>query len=223
MAFFLYRWYHVVHPFFRTAVPLFVPLVCSTVVLVRLVLQTCKGKGHRANLSQREPTNTPQPQKARLSERIKWKIEYDYTYYKVYDGSGVLAGYFFPHYGSIVPEEKEDEIIEQMNKRHEGIQEGTLLVPMAKLDLLDHEEGVDIDYAIGSLEVNVARSKMWKEWLAKSAREFSVFGAKVHTAREDRNMLSLAIGLSGRITLGEKEVKEFLKPLLDKLHEDGLL
>lgn len=158
-----------------------------------------------------------------MPDKVKWKVEYDYTYYKVYDSSGSLAGYFFPHYGSIVPEEKEEDIIEQMNKRHEDVQEGTLLVPMAKLDLLDHEEGVDIDYAIGSLEVNLARSKVWKEWFVRNAKEFSLFGSSVHTAREDRNMLSMAIGLSGRITLGEKEVKEFLKPLLDRLHEDGLL
>lgn len=158
-----------------------------------------------------------------MPDRIKWKVEYDYTYYKVYDGSGDLAGYFFPHYGSIVPEEKEDEIIEQMNRKHEDVHEGTLLVPMAKLDLLDHEEGTDIDYAIGSLEASLARSNEWKGWMAKHAGEFSVFGSSVHTAREDRNMLSIAIGLKGRITLGEKEVKEFLAPLLDRLHQDGLL
>ena len=150
-------------------------------------------------------------------------MEYDYTYYKIYDGSGGLAGYFFPHYGSIVPEEREDEIIEKMNKMHEGIQEGTLLVPMAKLDLLDREEGVDMDYAIGSLEANLARSRAWKEWLIKNAKEFSLFGSTVHTAREDRNMLSIALGMTGRIILGEKEIREFLTPILDKLHADELL
>ncbi len=158
-----------------------------------------------------------------MPDRIRWKVEYDYTYYKVYDGEGGLAGYFFPHYGTIVPEEKEDEVIEQMNRRHETVDEGTLLVPMAKLDLLDHEEGVDIDYAIGSLEANLARSKVWKEWVTKNSKEFSVFGSSVHTAREDRNMLSISIGFAGRITLGEKEVKEFLAPVLDRLHQDGLL
>jgi hypothetical protein len=211
-------------PFFRA----FVWIVSHwylvvVVVLVRGVLQTCKEKVYRANLSQREPTNNPQGQKVRLHDMIRWKIEYDYSYYKVYDGSGQLAGYFFPHYGSIVPEEKEDEIIEQMNKRHEDVHEGTLLVPMAKLDLLDREEGVDIDYAIGSLEANLARSKEWKEWITKNTKEFSLFGSTVHTAREDRNMLSIALGMAGRIKLGEREVKEFLIPILDKLHEDGLL
>ena len=158
-----------------------------------------------------------------MLNRIKWKVEYDYTYYKVYDGNGGLAGYFFPHYGSIAPEEKEDQIIELMNKRHEDVREGTLLVPMAKLDLLDHEKGVDIEYAIRSLEANLARSKTWREWVAKNGKEFSVFGTAIYTAREDRNMLSIAIGVAGRITLGEKEVKEFLMPLLDRLHQNGLI
>ncbi len=158
-----------------------------------------------------------------MPDKIKWKVEYDYTYYKVYDGNGGLAAYFFPEYGSIVPEEKEDEVLEQMNKNHESVSEGTLLVPMAKLDLLDHEKGIDIDYAIGSLEANLERSKAWKAWAAKNSKEFSIFGSSVHTAREDRNMLSIALGLEGKITLGEREVKEFLAPVLDRLHHDGLL
>lgn len=155
--------------------------------------------------------------------RIKWQVEYDYTYYKVYDDKDALAGYFFPEYGSIVPEEREDEIIEKMNKDHDKVHEGTLLVPMVKLDLLDHEEGADVDYVVASLDANLVRVRFWKEWLAKNAKALSIFGARVYTAREDRNMLSVAIGAKGAITLGEKEVKEFLTPLLDRLHEDGLL
>lgn len=156
-------------------------------------------------------------------DRVKWKIEYDYTYYKVYDGKGHLAGYFFPHYGQIVPEEKEDEVIEKMNKAHDTVPEGTLLVPMAKLDLLDREDGLDLGSAIASLEANLARTKFWDGWLKENARQFSIFGSTVYTAREDRNMLSIALGISRDFTLGEKEVKEALTPLLDQLHADGLL
>ena len=158
-----------------------------------------------------------------MQEQMKWKIEYDYTYYKVYDDRDALAGYFFPEYGSIVPEEKEDEIIEKMNKDHEKVHEGTLLVPMVKLDLLDHEEGEDVDYVIASLDANLVRVRFWKDWLASNAKDFSIFGARVYTAREDRNMLSVAVGVKGDITLGEKQVKEFLTPLLDRMHEDKLL
>ncbi len=158
-----------------------------------------------------------------VGDRIKWKIEYDYTYYKVYDDADALCGYFFPEYGEIVPEEREDEIIEKMTKDHERVHEGTLLVPMVKLDLLDHEEGTDIDYVIASLDANLVRVRFWKDWLARNSKDFAIFGSSVYTAREDRNMLSVAVGVKGVITLGEKQVKEFLTPLLDRMHQDKLL
>lgn len=199
---------------------------CVLTLVVRLVvLQTCSVRGDRSNLSQQFPykqiidIDIP----CRLQDRIKWKVEYDYNYYKVYDGKGHLAGYFFPHYGQITPEDKEDEIVAKMNKNHEIVSEGTLLVPMAKLDLLDHEVGLNINDAIGSLEANLARTKMWRDWLQKNAPQFSIFGASVYTAREDRNMLSIAMGIGKEMTLGEKEIKELLTPMLDRLHADLLL
>lgn len=154
--------------------------------------------------------------------KIKWKVEYDYHLYKVYDNNGHLAGYFFPNYGDIRPAEKEDEVIEKMNKAHDTVPEATLLVPMVKLDVFD-KEWMDMDYVVSSLEVNLERIKVWKDWLHRNAKQYSVAGASVHTAREDRNMLSIALGLVAQIRLGEKEVKDFLAPLLDRLHEDGLL
>ena len=152
-----------------------------------------------------------------------WKTEYDDSLYKVYDWDGNLAGYMFPHYGDIEPKESEDEIIDEMNKSHAEAQEATLLLPMAKLALLDNHEGMDIDYVISSLEANTDRAGTWKKWLHDNAKSFKIVGAAVHTAREDRNMLSIALGIVSPFKLGEKEVKEFLSPLLNKLHEDGLL
>ena len=64
---------------------------------------------------------------------------------------------------------------------------------------------------------------MWKKWIRDNGRSFNIVGSAVHTAREDRNMLSIALGIAATITLGEKEVRDFLSPLLEKLHEDGLL
>lgn len=153
----------------------------------------------------------------------KWKIEYDDTLYKVYDGGGNLAGYLFPEYGDIEPKDREDEIIDELNKAHADVTEATLLLPMVKLGLLDNHEGMDIDYAISSLEASGARAGAWKKWLRDNAKSFSIVGAAVHTAREDRNMLSIALGIVATIKLDEKEMRDFLLPLLDKLHEDGLL
>ena len=153
----------------------------------------------------------------------KWKIEYGDTLYKVYDWNGNLTGYFFPQYGGAEKEEKEDEIIDELNKTHSDIQEATLLLPMVKLNLLDKHEGMDIDLVISSLEANTERAGNWKKWLHDNANSFKIFGAAVYTAREDRNMLSIALGIVTTIKLGESEVRDFLSPLLDKLHNDGFI
>jgi hypothetical protein len=152
-----------------------------------------------------------------------WKSEYDDTLYKVYDWDGNLAGYFFPEYGDIEPKDREDEIIAELNKTHSEAEEGTLLLPMVKLNLLDNHAGMDVDYVVSSLEANAGRVNTWKKWLQDNSKSFKIVGAAVHTAREDRNMLSIALGIISPFKLGEKEVREFLSPLLNKLHEDGLL
>ena len=158
-----------------------------------------------------------------FGRKASWKAEYEDSLYKIFDWDGNLAGYFFPHYGDLQPKDKEDEIIEELNRTRSQVQEATLVLPMVKLGLLDNQDGMDIDYVISSLETNSIRTSAWKKWLVQNAKPFGIFGAQCHTAREDRNMLSIALGIQASITLGEKEVAEALIPLLDKLHADGLL
>ena len=97
------------------------------------------------------------------------------------------------------------------------------MVPMLKLNLLDVQEGIDLDYAIDSLETNLERTRLWKRWIADNHRELNIVGSGVYTAREDRNMLSVVLGIGSDFTLGEVEVVTKLAPLLDNLHEVGLL
>jgi hypothetical protein len=151
----------------------------------------------------------------------KWKAEYDDTLYKIYDWDGNLAGYLFPTYKDI--ETKDEEVIVELNRIHAQVTEGTLLLPMVKLNLLDNNEGIDIDYVISSLQANIERTNRWKEWLHDNAEPFNIADSAVYTAREDRNMLSISLDIVETFNLGEKEVRDFLSPLLDKLHEDGLL
>ena len=169
----------------------------------------------------------------RDNKKSKWKTEYEYSIYKVYDSEKKLAGYFFPQYSSLQRqrtsskqqerEEEEDKIIERMNEAHEKVRGGNLMVPMLRLNLLDNTEGVDLDYIIETLDVNLQRAKIWKEWLETNHTEFAISGAALYTAREDRNMLSIALGIDLEMTLGEKELGINLTPLLDKLHTDGML
>jgi hypothetical protein len=153
----------------------------------------------------------------------KWKAEYDDRLYKIYDWGGNLAGYMFPAYRDIEHKEDDEEIIAELNRIHAQVTQGTLLLPMVKLNLLDNSEGMDMDYVISSLEANTERTNRWKKWLHDNAEPFSIAGSAVYTAREDRNMLSIALGIVATFSLGEKEVRDFLSPLLDKLHADGLL
>ena len=85
--------------------------------------------------------------------------------------------------------EEEDKFIERMNQAHKKIRGGNLMVPMLRLD---NTEGVDLDYVIEALDINVQRAKTWKEWLELNHKEFGISCATIYTAREDRNMLSIA-------------------------------
>jgi len=164
------------------------------------------------------------------NKKSKWKMEYEDTIYKIYDWDRTLAGYFFPKYDLVETtndeediDGEEEELIEKLNKSHEKVRGGNILFPMIKLNLLDKEEGIDLDYTIDSLEQNLQRSRAWRQWLQQNHRKFAIIGNAVCTSREDRNMLSIVLGVDSNIILGEKETLTALTPLLDELHEVGLL
>ena len=162
----------------------------------------------------------------------KWNLEYEDTVYKIYDWNKDLAGYFFPRYDALLDRQSGDdnenldsqtEVIEKMNKHHQRIDGGQLMLPMIKLGLLDHEEGLDLDYVIDALEASVQRTKMWKGWLERNDREFGIIGVAAYTAREDRNMLTIVFDMHLIMVLGEKEIARSLTPLLNKLRLDQML
>jgi hypothetical protein len=156
-------------------------------------------------------------------KKSKWKMEYEDTIYKIYDWNSNLAAYFYPNYDLVETTENEDEFIEKLNQSHQNVRGGNILFPMIKLNLLDKEEGIDLDYTIVALEQNLQRIKVWKEWLVQNDRKFAITGNVVFASREDRDMLSIALGIDSNIILGEKEALVALTPILDELHEAGLL
>jgi hypothetical protein len=156
--------------------------------------------------------------------KSKWKIEYDNTFYKIYDWNGNLAAYFFPAYElEETTEEEDDELIEKLNEEHQNVRGGNLLFPMAKLNVLDKEEAIDLNYTILALEQSLQRIKVWKQWLLQNHEKFQITGNGVYTSREDREMLSIALGIRSEIILGEKEILFRITPLLDELNKSGLL
>jgi len=157
------------------------------------------------------------------NKRSKWKMEYEDTIYKIYDWNKNLTAYFFPNYNLVEDSENEDEIIEKLNQSHQNVRGGNILFPLIKLNLLDKEERIDLDYTIVALEQNLQRTKVWREWLVQNDRKFAITGNAVFTSREDREMLSIALVVDSNIILGEKEALVALTPLLDELHEATLL
>lgn len=166
-------------------------------------------------------------------KKLQWKVDYENSLYKIYDWDKKLAGYFFPRYGSVESGETgevnddsdigHDEQIEELNKSRAKVSGGNLLVPMLKLNLLDVQEGIGLDYTIESLETNLERAQLWKCWIAENYRELNIVGSGIYTAREDRNMLSIVLSIASDFILGEVDVVTNLAPLLDNLHESGLL
>jgi hypothetical protein len=174
----------------------------------------------------------------KVGTKPKWTTEYEDTVYKIYDWNKNLAGYFFPKYDAREEiDDREEELyddnsdadvddentIETLNKSHQVVRGGTLMVPLIKLGLLDKQEGIALNYAIHSLQQNLQHMKRWEDWLGRNQVEFKIIGSAVYTAREDRNMLSVVLGIGSDVTLGEKEVCLGLAPLLDRLHQDGML
>ena len=157
------------------------------------------------------------------NKRSKWKMEYVDTIYKIYDWNKNLTAYFFPNYNLVEDSENEDEIIEKLNQSHQNVRGGNILFPLIKLNLLDKEERIDLDYTIVTLEQNLQRTKVWREWLVQNDRKFAITGNAVFTSREDREMLSIALVIDSNIILGEKEALVALTPLLDELHGATLL
>ena len=157
------------------------------------------------------------------NKKSKWKMEYEDTIYKIYDWNKNLAAYFFPNYNLLENSENEDEIIEKLNQSHQNVRGGNVLFPLIKLNLLDKEERIDLDYTIVALEQNLQRTKVWREWSLQNDRKFAITGNAVFTSREDREMLSIALVIDSNIILGEKEALVALTPLLDELHEATLL
>jgi hypothetical protein len=172
-----------------------------------------------------------------VGTKPKWTTEYEDTVYKIYDWNKNLAGYFFPKYDAREEIDDREELyndnsdadvhdentIETLNKSHQVVRGGTLMVPLIKLGLLDKQEGIALNYAIHSLQQNLQHMKRWEDWLGRNQVEFKIIGSAVYTAREDRNMLSVVLGIGSDVTLGEKEVCLGLAPLLDRLHQDGML
>ncbi|MEE8133401.1 MAG: hypothetical protein V3T40_07495 [Nitrososphaerales archaeon] len=153
---------------------------------------------------------------------VKWNLDQEEYYYKVYDAQNQLAGYFQPDYGVIQPREKQDEIIEGMIKRQDHVYGGMLYVPLLKLNLLDEQYDYDLDHVIANLNASIDRTEKWKECINGIP---PVIFARVSKSHDDPDMLSVMLGIKFGVPvkLNKGALLDALRPILDNFHDKELL
>ena len=67
------------------------------------------------------------------------------------------------------------------------------------------------------------KAKEWQDWCISNKDKYDILEYQVHTAREDKQMLSILLDLGSQFTLGTKEVASFLAPILDDLSAKGMI
>src|SRR5574338_634802 len=104
-----------------------------------------------------------------------WKLEREDDFFRIFDKSRKIAGYFVPDYGDIFPEDKADEVIEQMHKSHDPIQGGYMTVPMVKFGIFEStEEDMDILYVESRVSDAMLRIDLWKEFLSQNQMRHAI-------------------------------------------------
>src|SRR5574338_1502222 len=149
-----------------------------------------------------------------------WKLEQDSDFFRIFDKNHKIAGYFWPDYGQIVPQNKAEQIIEQMHKNRDPIPGGFITVPMVKFGVFDSNEEMDVLFLSSRLDDAHARLDVWKEFLLEKQMQHSIQGS--HT---DHDMLSLTfpIRFQKSIPLDKEPILDALGATLDLLSQKGLL
>src|SRR5574338_1730426 len=149
-----------------------------------------------------------------------WKLEQDSDFFRIFDKNHKIAGYFWPDYGQIVPQDKAEQIIEQMHKNHDPIPGGFLTVPMVKFGVFDSNEEIDVMLLSSKLDDANARIDVWKEFLLEKQMQHSI-----QLSHTDKDMLSLTfpIKFQKSTPLDKGSILDSLGPTLDMLSEKGLL
>ena len=149
-----------------------------------------------------------------------WKLEREEDYFKIYDESKNIAGYFDPEYGEIFPEHKINEIIEQMHKNHDRIPGGYLMVPMVKFEIFDTNQEMNFDFLSKRLDAAKERIIRWQKFISGQQ-----LNHRIRVSHTDQHMLSITFPVSfpTPAPLDKKLILDELKTILDSLRELGLL
>ena len=66
-----------------------------------------------------------------------WKLEFEDGYFRIYDSTKLIAGYFDPDYGDLSSTKNPDDVILSNIKNHDQILGGMIMIPLVKFKLFD--------------------------------------------------------------------------------------
>ena len=152
---------------------------------------------------------------------MQWKLEREGDYFRIFDENKNIAGYFAPEYGDIFPQEKADEVIEEMHKKHEKIPGGYLLLPMIKFGIFSLDKEIEMDYLEARMDEVRDRILWWQKFIASQKNQ----NHKIRVSHTDPDMLSITFPISFAVPIPlEKNVLlDELRSILDVLNDQGLL
>ena len=150
-----------------------------------------------------------------------WKLELEDSYFKIYDDRKTIVGYFAPEYGEIYPEDRADQIIQEMLKRHDKIKGGYMMLPLVKFGIFEEGKEMNLDYIQKQLVEANNRLALWKNLMVKIA----IMHHKVLVSHTDHDMLSITLDIifASPVSLEKNDLQNELGQILDLGHQMGLL
>ena len=152
---------------------------------------------------------------------MQWKLEREGDYFRIFDENKNIAGYFAPEYGDIFPQEKTDDVIEEMHKKHEKIPGGYLLLQMIKFGIFSLDNEIELDYLEARIVEVKDRISWWQKFISSQKNQ----NHKIRVSHTDPDMLSITFPISfgSPVSLEKNALLDELKSTLDVLNNQGLL
>ena len=152
---------------------------------------------------------------------MQWRLEREGDYFRIFDENKNIAGYFAPEYGDIFPQEKADEVIEEMHKKHEKIPGGYLLLPMIKFGIFSLDNEIEMDYLEARMDEVRDRILWWQKFIASQKNQ----NHKIRVSHTDPDMLSITFPISfvAPVPLEKNALLDELRSTFDVLNNQGLL
>jgi len=150
-----------------------------------------------------------------------WKLDFEDGYYRIFDPSKLITGYFDPDYGDLSSFKNPDDVILSKIKNHEKISGGMIMIPLVKFKLFD----TDLNTNLSTVQKNVSRVsehlKKWDSFLFEinTSRNF------VGISHTDQDMLTISFPIKFlKLTpLDKSDLIKSISPTLDLLKISELL